>query len=302
MLPFEIWKDISLLLPYNHLAVSKDSSKIYDEDWFENKLKLRYPDLETEDYQLAYKRSLQSGRILFYGKMIHDTKLEGINICSDIPKYLVLTFDGKFSSHTARDSKLIDNNVVAIDGNNYIKKHEWYTNSSYLILKSEEQFLSCSSIDRHYFAATSNHVYRYNSITDMLIMIDLPDIIKIVNIDDCMVIQNRDGLYAFISRRNEYRIEKIDIAPVDKLYPGCAKLKDGSIVTIRINCETKYFAIEKLSTPNNNLFGACFPRYYFDTSSLLLLLGDHVYMFQTGRDLTLIRNDVKRIENGFFII
>lgn len=50
VLPLEIWKEISLLLPYNHLSLSTSLQEIYKEDWFKLKLNLKYPNVVGENY------------------------------------------------------------------------------------------------------------------------------------------------------------------------------------------------------------------------------------------------------------
>ena len=293
MLPFEIWEEISLSLPYNFLSINKTLIEIYNENWFKSKLNLKYPNLTVDDYQSFYKRSLRSGRILLYDGITKDIGIEGIGIYSNMGNQSILTFDGKLYS----DNGQIGNDVITIARNTYIKKHEWYINSFYLITKSEDEFLFCSSVgDYYYFASASKRIYCFDTIKDKLTVNNFPNIVKMVNINGYVIFQSDDKLYVYVTGR-DHRIEKIDIAPVEKLFTGCIKLKDGTIVKISLNYGTRSFEIKTINVPNNNLRGAMF---YYD--QLLVLLGNDVYKIKKNEPANLIYGNVKHIENGYLII
>jgi hypothetical protein len=68
-IPIELWKEISLLLPYNHLALNKKFIFLYGENWCHDKLLLQYPNCKQyNDWIATYKRSLKVGKFILYDK------------------------------------------------------------------------------------------------------------------------------------------------------------------------------------------------------------------------------------------
>jgi len=62
----DIWKEISLYLPYNVLALSSEFIKIYDESWFKSKLLRKHTNVNTiSTWKNLYKKSLKSGNIIY---------------------------------------------------------------------------------------------------------------------------------------------------------------------------------------------------------------------------------------------
>jgi hypothetical protein len=118
-LPFEIWKEISLLLPYNFLAISKAVQTIYDESWFEKKVKTKYPNCKQHDnsWEFLYKRSLKSGKIFCYcGEFSQDLYVKGIKMSNfNNCYYSLLTFDGDLYTYDIKDNLiLMDSNIMAL--------------------------------------------------------------------------------------------------------------------------------------------------------------------------------------------
>ena len=315
MLPFEIWKEISLILPYNHLAVSKELNKIYEEDWFEKKVKLRYPYCKQHDnsWRFLYQRSLKSGTIVSCGKSVVNTNLEGIKRSTYYnADLLTLTFDGNlYFSNTLVDI-LIDENVLDIGVDCYIKKYEWYVlfeTGFILVAENDEPFLSCLYFSGYYLAITKNKIYQYVP-NVKLIITDFECGIKIIHSNDFILIQKDDGTlyeYKVISQKIEKSILADTFGPIDKLFDGCAKLTNGTIVRFEYNAGryVRQFSAVPTKLPNNNLREAMLLHSKFGYSSfcpkLLVLLDNDVYEV-TDKQLALFKTNAKYLEDGYLVI
>lgn len=297
VLPLEIWKEISLLLPYNHLSLSTSLSKIYSEDWFEKKVKSQYPNISNKNYQTLYKRFLQSGQIYEYDcKKLRAIDMEGVKALNCNFAF-VLTFDGKLYTH---DKILIDTDVTDANGLTYIKNTKWYRRSNNNRIKSkliaEDKFISCAYHLRYHFAITSNKIYKYNNDDKELAIIPFDNQVKIINNNGLILIQTEDGsLYKYRTGK----ISKLNIGPIEKLFNGAAKLKNGLIVTFRYEYDrfNKDFVVKILTTPSNNLQGS---MYYCNRQ--FLLIDNKVYKLNERRELKLIQENVKYIGNGYLIM
>jgi hypothetical protein len=309
-IPREVVYQISLLLPYNFLSLNKDLSRIYDESWFESKIKQKYSNCKQHDnsWEFLYRRMLKSGKIFMYrGKNMHNlyAPVEGIKGSGINHRYQsILTFDGDLYTYDIYGNmQLLDSNVININSATYIKKNEWYRwteinhkAKSYLITTGKNYFLSCLYYSDNFFAITNEKIYQYNHSTGLIIT-DFDGGVRIIKIDTLVVIQKNDGsLYKY---NKQQKIEKLEIGPVQRIFDGCAKLMDDSIITIRYESDRygKYLWNTKIIIPTNNLQGTII--YY---GNLLILLDNNVYKITKDKQLKLIQNNVKSIENGFFVI
>lgn len=300
----EIWKEISLLLPYNFLSLSKQLQTIYDEKWFERKIKITHPNCITQNYQSAYKRLLQSGRFFrYYFDRACDMKVEAYDFTDYNQKdYLLLSFDGNLYTYDIKGNLvLLDNNVTMVGKKCCVKNnHEWYRTEeinhitkSYLITTSEIPFLSCSFSHRQYFSITNKQIYQYHQ--DNLIITNFDGINKIIYIGE-IIIQSNDELYRY-NKRNQ-KLFKLDIPPVKEVFRNCAKLIDGSIVYFCYEYDRfgKEFYTKIIRTSNNDLRGS------FSSYNDFFILLENV-LYKVGNDkLVLIKDNVKSIKNGYYMI
>jgi hypothetical protein len=303
-IPLEIWKEISLSLPYNFLAISTKLIKIYDESWFEKKIKIKYPNCKQYNkWEFLYKRSLKSGEIYKYDSstnLMYTMNVEGIKI-SSFGHYTpsILTFDGDLYIYDIiGNCKLIDNNVLDFDKTTYIKNNEWYRRileEIYFITFSNETFISCLIHDGYSLAITSSKIYQYDNILGKLVIIDFDNAVKIISTTLFVIIQKKDGSLYKYNTMNK-KIKKIDIEPVSKLFTNCVKSMNGDIMIFNYN-NGKIGWIKNILTPNNDLRGvmSCF-------GILSILIGEKMYEVGENYELKIKHENVKNINDGYLII
>jgi len=318
----DVWRLISLYLPFNHLNINKEFSVIYDQSWFKNKLIMKYGDtINNHDWEWLYKRSLKSGQIFKYDedknkvkKLLSDeaikiSEIEAEWILSlkedfdNFKIYLVLTFDGnlysfkKFKKYISKFT-LIDTDVINIDDNTYIKKNEWYvyperkTNKiidKYLI--DGNNFLAVASEDNFICAITKDHFYCYGLGTGNLRTYDWTDNVNLVFSGDFLILRLDGSLIKYDPRSDLYTV--IDIGPVKDIYSGCIKLFDGSFKVILKNHP------DDISFHNINI--KSLTNAIFDCGLPMLLANNNVYSTKDQNDLTLIHENVKNICGNFDI-
>lgn len=301
-IPLEIWKEVSLYFPYNFLTISTELTEIYDESWFEKKVKFRYPNCKQHNnsWEFLYKRLLKSGKIHLYENVVVSLDMDGIKRSDvNLHWYSILTFDGDLcTSYKRGNLTLLDTNVLDIHSVNYIKNNEWYHwyNGKQLICKSDNSFISCLYYDHFCLAITINQIYQYEIDTKNLIIINFPNIKKIISVDGIIIIQTIDGsLYKYDPDNQE--IKRLHIDPVDKLFNHCLKLKNGSVKYFRYDRYRKMLLSEDISVPIDNLRGATSCN-----NAVLILIDNNVYKINPNRNLELFYENVKNIENSYFII
>lgn len=311
-IPLEIWRDISLHLPYNFLALSKELIKIYDESWFEKKVKMKYPNCRQNDWKFLYKRMEKSGYIFSINRSNHKiyyeqvpdinyniVKIEGIALANiSFFNRMVLTFDGNLYYFGGGRLKLLDDNVLDISDDSYIKKNEWYYITEnikcQLIFKDNDPFLSCLKGEYYLIAITKDKIYHY---ADNVIVTKCKDIAEMVYTNKIFIIRKTNGtVYKYDPIT--YKVEKLPIKSVNKIFKGCVRLTNGTIA--RIEYENSHYRKELLLipiiTPNNNLRGA---MYY--NGKLLILIDNDVYKVKGNNSLKLMCSDIKNISSGYFI-
>ena len=142
ILPIEIIRLISLELSPRYLSlVCKLYDTMYDDEWYYQYLIQRYDKDEIMGTDFSYgelcERSLSQGTIyaskFFTNNDKFDTKMliQGIKCIGGINKKedYVLTFNGKLYKCTDDTAEFIDDNVVDIDNNCYIKKSKLVFNN-----------------------------------------------------------------------------------------------------------------------------------------------------------------------------
>lgn len=317
-IPFEIWREISLLLPYNFLSLSKEFILLYDQSWFESKVKIRYSNCKKhkESWEQLYKKSLKSGKIIKNDK--HHLPIEGIkaaNLEWDIDYDLILTFDGDLIKYNPSNGEIIllDSNVIDICDYAYIKEHEFYIinqNDSTLFAKSEEPFLAIANNFDNMAAITKSSLYHYDlniSLRCDIIVNDEHDNFDITYGDQSTFIIQRANGSLFIYHSNNQYYEQIENMMVKKIFPGIMRLNNDSL---------------KLVDHTNDGYG-CYHVSFSDMIKFngklreaaiigrfkhLLLINDNVYDFDRDNNtLTLIHEKVKSIcgsisEEDYYII
>ena len=327
-LPLDIWKLISLYLDFNQLALSKELWKIYDDEWFKNKLCMEYPNCKQNNnsWKELYKRSLKSGNILklrhYDGKYkseellfsSYDNAIQGFKIAEiDYYFYMILTFDGDlYSSFLQGDmwiNKLLDSNVSDITNNSYIKENKWYLldyNHEILItliLQTNDNFIAVTHTDEHICAITNNKLYCYGD-DELKIIDNCNDNVKLTCGAEINMVLHTDGS---VSRYNPHIdiFETCIIKDVKNIYQDVIKLKDDSIINIIIDCfhDERKFITEEICN-NNKLQGTI--GYYGEP---VLLINNNVCKYNTSNSeinpnysidptltsLTLVRKNVKNI-------
>jgi hypothetical protein len=246
--PIDILREISLYLPYNFLALSKELNNIYDETWF--KYKLKYSVNKTKfSFKDLYTRSLKSGLICKYNKNCNnfDYHIEGIKISIGNPNFrMILTYDGDLWGLTKSHrhaSLLIDTNVVDINDKCYIKENEWYRvyqenniNKNSLIIKIETNFIAICNYGNYLCAITKDKLYCFNINSEKLTSIDCQNNKNISNISNSeyFMIQDTNGFvkmyYAFSDTLSDIIMDN-----VISIYPYSAKLLNNSLIYIKYN-------------------------------------------------------------------
>ena len=303
--PSEIWRELSLLLPVNHLSLSKDLSKLYNEKWFEDKIKIRYSVCDKHDnsWEFLYRRSLKSGRIFkFYNNKIYYQQMNGIKIAGiHFFNEMILTFDGNLYYFNKDYPVLLDTNVMDINRNTYVKKNEWYYINegikSRLIIKINKQFLSCLFSDHYVLAFTKNKIYQFDG-TDELIITKCKNIAKVVRFTGAPIIIRKHDHLLYTYDKLTRKIEKLPNKNVDKLFEKFVKLADGTIAYAYYKCNRYYrqLTIKPITTSFNNLIGTmdC-------DGKIFLLIENNVYKLKKDDSLKLIFTNIRNIGNGYFI-
>lgn len=310
----DVWKEISLYLPYNFLALSKSTLTIYDESWFKDKIILKYPNCKKHNnsWESLYKRSLKSGKIIDYYCEISTE-------CIKVAFYentvdIILTFDDDLYRYAGSDPQvLIDSNVKDIAENTYIKDYEWHVTNgnNFFVIESEEKFLAVSTGFSDNIAITENKIYYFCN--DKIITIDSPGNVNIIY-NNVHMIHKSDGSVKVFDSSNGTLVDS-QLPIVEKLYQGGAKLFPDLSIFQNYNFE---YSIVKLFDYSliyveNRLFGFC--MLLVDDDKLYEIIGDHllvgnnVYQYQRSKDdkihkrLVLIKENVKNLgEAKYFIV
>jgi len=327
-LPLDIWKLISLYLDFNQLALNNTLKIIYDEDWFKNKILMKYPNCKQYDHTWKdlYKRSLKSGNIVelryYEGKYTSEAffpslgknAIEGFKIAQiDNYFYMILTFDGDLYSSYLEGrvwiNKLLDSNVKDITDRSYIKENKWYLvdynheTFTKLILETDENFIALANSDEFACAITKDKLYCYYMHEELIIVDNCNNNIDLTCGGSITMILHYDGK---ISRYDPYEdfFETLSIKDVKNIYPDVIKLKNDNIMNIIVDYENdKQITTEKICN-NNKLQGTI--GYYGEP---ILLINDNVCKYNTSKSsinsnlnidptltsLTLIRKNVKNI-------
>jgi hypothetical protein len=318
----DIWRLISLYLPFNHLNINKEIGVLYDRSWFKDKLVMKYGDINGYDYEWLYKRSLKSGQIYKYDedknkvkKLLSDEAIKISEIEAEwilsleedfegIKIYMMLTFNGnlysfrKFKKYISKLT-LIDTNVIDIDNNTYIKKDEWYvyperkTNkiTDKRLVSDATGFLAVASTDNFICAITKDHFYCYGLGTGNLRTYEWTDNVNLVFSGDFLILKLDGSLIKYNPRPDSSTV--VDIRPVKDIYPGCVKLSDGSYKAILKN-HPDDISFHDINI--NNLTNSI-----FNCGSPMLLANNNVHSTKNLNDITLIHENVKNICGTFDI-
>ena len=331
LIPFDVIKEISFYLPYNHLAISKHLINMYDECWFKNKLLRSHPNCKKNSYswENLYKRSFKSGKVI---KKYADNKPD-INILVECIKiaeitensYMILTFDNDlyscFYQNNLLITELIDSDITDINYNSYIKHNQWYLvtdevmlDDSYhlkrkLIVNADEKFIDVCYFDDYVFAITKNKLYRY-TLYDPNDDGELDIIESINNLhmvpSNGLMIQHEDNS---ISRYEPYEnvFVQCEISNVKEIYPAVIKLFDNTLINIDSNFDdgNNKLILTVISSECHKLQASI--EYYGES---ILLINGNVFKFNTTSSeinpdyglseniistLTLIHKNVKNI-------
>lgn len=301
-IPLEVWREISLYLPLNVLALSKILMDIYDESWFKDKILIKHENCKQYDnmWESLYKRSLKSGLISILDRhfVLHSLNFEGVKIAElCVRGFIILTFDGDLYGYDGTSEiRLIDCNVKDISDDTYIKNHEWYfiyeNLATRLITWSKIPFLSVAYTDDFTAAITENTLYCCN------MMFDTEEYelntehglsnVKIVYYD-YFRIQQIDGsvLEYEPCTRN---IEKLQFLIKD-IFPGCFKLSDDNLAVFNHDYDRdEDDAVPIIIPVANNKIQNAIDHY---DESLLLIEGD-IYKY-ADEILTSICQNAKNI-------
>jgi len=182
MLHSDVLRLISLYLNPCKLSVCKELHDFYNDSWYFDKLTRIYPNLQSTNYKNLYKKYLKQGDIYVNYELKSEKLLsQGIKVASQEVGELVLTFDGHLFIETDGQKILIDNNVIDIDHNTYIKEYEWYfiddgekyklditpKNSFTKVLLGDEIFCSLT-YDGIYYAGNSKDQIKFFPINDCI--------------------------------------------------------------------------------------------------------------------------------------
>lgn len=144
MLPYDILRNISLHLNPYELSICKELYNMYNDFWYENKLKLLCPNVNLfGNSKDLYKKYLKQGDIfILYGDNLQNLDIKGTKICmmSNNSGRMALTFDGNLYINNI----LIDKNVIDIDIDTYIKNNEWYVqdeNDKWIKMEINDRFI-----------------------------------------------------------------------------------------------------------------------------------------------------------------
>lgn len=303
----DIWREISLLLPYHHLAVNREFLKLYNDLWFQDKINRKHSSYKkNHDWKLLYKWSLQSG-IFIHRRSNIEHPIEGIKIATK-ERYcqLILTFDRTlyFYNIITKDLIMLDENVSDVCNNYYIKEQEWYECEfeNKLVTKADEKFLMVVTSDLDDCAAITGNIFYYWCLYDNeLISIENKGIIKLIY-NGFYIIQNADG----IIKRFDYETRSLIPLPLPKvrdLYPACVQLMNGNIMVIYDKLvENRYlFQSRKIDIKGKVQEAIVLRDNRYETEGMLLLLDNDLYLF--NKKLKLIRKDVKNLfDSNYYMI
>jgi hypothetical protein len=128
-LPKEIWVEISLYLSPDHLLlVNKSFSNLYDNHWCKTYLEFTYPNIDftkRNDYKNLTMKSTKQGHIwVTKKKNTLNLQLQGIKACSYYRYHVILDFMGNLYILDGNKIIQLDEGVVDISREFYIKDHE----------------------------------------------------------------------------------------------------------------------------------------------------------------------------------
>jgi hypothetical protein len=334
-IPLEVWREISLFLPLNFLSISKSLIKIYDESWFQEKVLLQYPNCKKHDknsvlfslettevvsnnsWEYLYKRSLKSGIIYhIINNKVFDKLLvmKGMKICESLEGMInyrmILTFDGDliYYNENTEETRLIDSNVKDITDGAYIKNNElymlWYHRQPKLIVRSESPFLAIADNSDIFIGAITNDTFYYYSLhSENYSSYECEGCIDLVY-SEAFLIQKIDG--TIMRYEDDYDVlEKVLIPPIKYLYSGCAKLLDGTLLSMCYDFKDNpdislILTTDIIDVKNNNLRGSV---THFDYQHLLIDKDLYKLNLKEGKiiDIKLIEHDVKNICYSYVI-
>lgn len=158
-LPLDIFRLISLQLNPRSLGVCKSLYHMYDNIWYKDKLQILNPSLkirEYPNYKELYDSYLEQGNVILFndGNILKFPKCIKATLYND--KIYILNFNGDLYSV----NRLINNDVVDIYTNSYIKKYEWYIRRKKVNVTPNSPFIKVlSEYCRTYYALTLNGIY-----------------------------------------------------------------------------------------------------------------------------------------------
>lgn len=167
MLPFDVLRLISLKLNPHTLSINKELHNMYDDTWYQDKITLLEPNMNlfSTNYKDLYKKYINQGYIFSFKGRKFVTK--GIKICPTIEEddYWILTFNGNLICESNSKVLIIDQNVVDMDCDTYVKDYEWYVyfdcdeEKSKLDITPTSPFRKVLSHPNMYYALTYDGIY-----------------------------------------------------------------------------------------------------------------------------------------------
>lgn len=288
----DIWREISLLLPYLKLAINKNLLTLYDDTWFRDKLKCKQ---HNNSWKLLYKRSLQSG--IFVDRYSDDMlPVEGVKIAGkERFCQLILTFDRTlyFYNSISKDLTVMDENVTDICNNYYIKGQEWYDCEfeNKLVTKSKEDFLMVVASNMDDCAAITNNIFYFWDYE--LIEIKDCNLVKLIY-NGFYLVQDING----IVKKFDYQTRSLIPVPLPKvrnLYSACVVSMNNKVMEIYDEyIGNRYLFQSRKINVEGKIREALFLRSFdCEWKGMLILLDNNLYTFDT--ELKLIRENVKNL-------
>jgi len=199
MLYTDVLRLISLYLNPFKLFICKELHDLYNDNWYFDKLTLLNPGINlytSTNYEDLYQKSLRQGVIHvnhFY------SSIKGIKVSSTTFFYLILTFNGDLieeSMFANGPILLMDQNVVDVCKDSYIKSYEWYVNYIKLDITPKNPFIKVLVDDGDmYYALTEQAIYYYNGET-----------IKLFPIENCIDMYCNFYLYVLDDKNITHRL------------------------------------------------------------------------------------------------
>ena len=304
----DIMREISYnLLPYK-LSLSIELNNIYDENWFKNKLLSKYPDCKKNKnlWKELYKKSLKSGYIYMYVNDVGEKiiNIEGIKVSSMNNNLLILTFYGDlyvFNDENLQ-TELIDIDVNDIDGNSYIKGNKFYCindnkNSIQLITEADTDFISVLKVGSYCYCAITKDKFYYlmQQMSQELKIIDCPNASKLIYSSSIILQLENKEIKVFNSRK--YIFDKLEIENIDEIYPGIAKMSDGTLISFLCHfVKNDLVSCTKLINTNMKRLTGSFQSIY-----TIVLIDGCIYKLEKS-ELKYITNNIKNIYDGNLVI